>query len=66
MIQQRRVHVNGRDANDFTIRHFWGGEMKGTSADIGTSGAPDLMPIRTILDVTPERRERNWYSKRDD
>jgi hypothetical protein len=24
------------------------------------------MPIRTILDVTPERRERNWYPKRDD
>ncbi len=40
--------------------------MNGASADIGTSDAPDLMPIWTILDVTPERREPNWYPKRDD
>jgi hypothetical protein len=40
--------------------------MKGASADIGTSGAPDLMPIRTIPGVTPERRERIGYPKRDD
>jgi predicted dithiol-disulfide oxidoreductase (DUF899 family) len=48
-----------------TIRHFWGGEMNGASADPGQDprGAPDLMPIWTILDVTPEGRGRDWYPK---
>jgi predicted dithiol-disulfide oxidoreductase (DUF899 family) len=50
---------------DGTIRHFWGGEMNGASADPGQDprGAPDLMPIWTILDVTPEGRGTNWYPK---
>jgi predicted dithiol-disulfide oxidoreductase (DUF899 family) len=26
-------------------------------------GAPDLMPIWTILDVTPEGRGKDWYPK---
>jgi len=32
-----------------TIRHFWGGEMNGASADPGQDqrGAPDLMPERS-------------------
>jgi predicted dithiol-disulfide oxidoreductase (DUF899 family) len=36
-----------------TIRHFWGGEMVGASSDCGQEprGAPDLMPIWSILDV---------------
>lgn len=48
-----------------TIRHFWGGEMNGASADPGQDprGAPDLMPLWTILDVTPEGRGTNWYPK---
>jgi predicted dithiol-disulfide oxidoreductase (DUF899 family) len=48
-----------------TIRHFWGGEMTGGSADPGQDprGAPDLMPIWTILDVTPEGRGKDWYPK---
>jgi predicted dithiol-disulfide oxidoreductase (DUF899 family) len=48
-----------------TIGHFWGGEMNGASADPGQDprGAPDLMPIWTILDVTPEGRGTNWYPK---
>jgi predicted dithiol-disulfide oxidoreductase (DUF899 family) len=48
-----------------TIRHFWGGEMTGASADPGQDprGAPDLMPIWTILDVTPEGRGTDWYPK---
>jgi hypothetical protein len=29
-------------------------------------GAPDLMPIWTILAVAPERRERKGYPKFDD
>jgi predicted dithiol-disulfide oxidoreductase (DUF899 family) len=50
---------------DGTVRHFWGGEMNGASADPGQDprGAPDLMPLWTILDVTPEGRGTNWYPK---
>lgn len=51
--------------NGGTIRHFWGGEMNGASADPGQDprGAPDLMPLWTILDVTPEGRGTDWYPK---
>jgi predicted dithiol-disulfide oxidoreductase (DUF899 family) len=72
----RDYHALTRDGGDdaafnvFTrrggiIRHFWGGEMNGTSADPGQDprGAPDLMPIWTILDVTPEGRGKDWYPK---
>jgi predicted dithiol-disulfide oxidoreductase (DUF899 family) len=47
------------------IRHFWAGEMNAASADPGQDprGAPDLMPIWTILDCTPEGRGTNWYPK---
>ena len=50
---------------DGTIRHFWGGEMGFDSADPGQDprGAPDLMPIWTILDSTPEGRGVDWYPK---
>ena len=50
---------------DGTIRHFWGGEMNGASSDPGQDprGAPDLMPLWTILDVTPEGRGTDWYPK---
>lgn len=45
------------------IHHFWGGEMGGESADPGQDprGAPDLMPIWTILDMLPEGRGTDWY-----
>jgi predicted dithiol-disulfide oxidoreductase (DUF899 family) len=48
-----------------SIRHFWSGEMNGATADPGQDprGAPDLMPIWTILDVTPEGRGTDWYPK---
>ncbi len=51
-----------RDGN---IRHFWSGEMGGTTADSGQDarGAPDLMPLWTILDSTPEGRGSDWYPK---
>jgi predicted dithiol-disulfide oxidoreductase (DUF899 family) len=54
-----------REANGVTIRHFWGGEMNSASADPGQDprGAPDLMPLWTILDVTPEGRGTGWYPK---
>lgn len=50
---------------DGVIRHFWSGEMGADSADPGQDarGAPDLMPIWTILDSTPEGRGADWYPK---
>jgi predicted dithiol-disulfide oxidoreductase (DUF899 family) len=50
---------------DGTIRHFWSGEMGFDSADAGQDarGAPDLMPLWTILDATPEGRGTDWYPK---
>lgn len=48
---------------DGTIRLFWAGEMGGVTADPGQDprGAPDLMPLWTILDSTPEGRGAEWY-----
>ncbi|CAN5485666.1 DUF899 domain-containing protein [soil metagenome] len=59
------LHVFTR--RDGVIRHFWSGEMGGESADPGQDprGAPDLMPIWTILDTTPEGRAPDWYPKLD-
>ena len=50
---------------DGTIRHFWSGEMGFATADPGQDprGAPDLMPLWTVLDCTPERRGTDWYPK---
>jgi predicted dithiol-disulfide oxidoreductase (DUF899 family) len=48
---------------DSTIRHFWGGEMDNNTSDPDQDprGAPDLMPLWTILDATPEGRGLDWY-----
>ena len=48
---------------DGRIRHFWSGEMGPETADPGQDprGAPDLMPLWTILDNTPEGRGSDWY-----
>ena len=50
-----------------TICHFWSGEMGMETADPGQDprGAPDLMPLWTILDSTPEGRGTDWYPKLD-
>lgn len=50
---------------DGTIRHFWGSEMGFATADPGQDprGAPDLMPLWTILDSTPEGRGTDWYPR---
>lgn len=50
---------------DGRIRHFWSGEMGSASADPGQDprGAPDLMPLWTILDATPDGRGTDWYPK---
>jgi predicted dithiol-disulfide oxidoreductase (DUF899 family) len=52
---------------DGTIRHFWSGEMGFESADPGQDprGAPDLMPLWTVLDCTPEGRGVDWYPSLD-
>jgi predicted dithiol-disulfide oxidoreductase (DUF899 family) len=67
------IDKNGGDEPAFTvftrrdgvIRHFWSGEMGSESADPGQDprGAPDLMPIWTILDATPEGRGTDWYPR---
>lgn len=68
-----RDYVSAEDADepafnvftrrDGSMRHFWSGEMFATTADPGQDprGAPDLMPLWTILDSTPEGRGSDWY-----
>jgi predicted dithiol-disulfide oxidoreductase (DUF899 family) len=48
---------------DGTIRHFWSAEMGMGTADPGQDprGAPDLDPLWTILDTTPDGRGKDWY-----
>jgi predicted dithiol-disulfide oxidoreductase (DUF899 family) len=70
-----RDYVSAEDADvpafnvftrkDGTIRHFWSAEMGPETADPGQDprGAPDLMPLWTILDATPEGRGTDWYPK---
>jgi predicted dithiol-disulfide oxidoreductase (DUF899 family) len=50
-----------------SIRHFWSGEMGFETADPGQDprGAPDLMPLWTILDMTPAGRGTDWYPRLD-
>jgi predicted dithiol-disulfide oxidoreductase (DUF899 family) len=50
---------------DGTIRHFWSGEMTGSTADPGQDprGAPDPGPMWGVLDDTPEGRGGDWYPK---
>jgi len=47
------------------MRHFWGDEMGPQTADPGEDprGAPDPMPLWTILDMTPGGRGRDWYPR---
>lgn len=53
---------------DGVIRHFWGGEMGGETADPGQDprGAPDLASLWHVLDCTPEGRGADWYPKNSD
>lgn len=59
--------INVFTRRDGTIRHFWSAEMGGATADPGQDprGAPDPMPLWTILDMTPEGRGSDWYPKLD-
>jgi predicted dithiol-disulfide oxidoreductase (DUF899 family) len=55
--------INVFTKRDGVIRHFWAGEMGFDQADPGQDprGAPDLMPLWTVLDMTPEGRRADWY-----
>ncbi|XRD91019.1 DUF899 family protein [Dyella nitratireducens] len=52
---------------DGKTRLFWAAEMGDETSDPGQDprGAPDPMPIWTVLDMTPEGRGTNWYPKLD-
>ena len=70
-----RDYVNPEDADmpgytvftrrDGKIRHFWSGELFGIPPDPGQDprGAPDLDPLWSLLDTTPEGRGTDWYPK---
>lgn len=70
-----RTYVNADDADIpgfsvFTrdggrVRHFYSGEMGPAMADPGQDprGAPDLDPLWTMLDFSPEGRGTDWYPK---
>lgn len=51
--------------SDGIMRHFWAEEMGPATADPGQDprGAPDPMPLWTILDMTPGGRGSDWYPK---
>lgn len=50
---------------DGKVRHFWSGELFGIPPDPGQDprGAPDLDPLWSLLDTTPEGRGKDWYPK---
>jgi predicted dithiol-disulfide oxidoreductase (DUF899 family) len=49
------------------IHHFWGDEMGAETADPDQDprGAPDMMPVWNILDLTPHGRAHGWYPELD-
>jgi predicted dithiol-disulfide oxidoreductase (DUF899 family) len=55
--------INVFTRKDGVIRHFWGDELGFDTADPGQDprGAPDPMPLWTILDWTPAGRGIDWY-----
>jgi predicted dithiol-disulfide oxidoreductase (DUF899 family) len=46
---------------DGTVRHFWSQEMFASDPGQDPRGAPDLAPLWTVLDMTPEGRGADWY-----
>lgn len=59
--------LNVFSRRDGRIRLFYGGEMGPESMDPGQDprGAPDLSPLWTLLDMTPDGRKPDWYPKLD-
>jgi predicted dithiol-disulfide oxidoreductase (DUF899 family) len=72
-----RTYVSAEDADvpgfsvftrrNGSIRHFYSGEMSGEMSDPEQDprGAPDLDPLWSMLDWTPEGRGIDWYPKLD-
>ena len=72
-----RTYVNAEDADvpgfsvftrhNEAIRHFYSSEMGGEMADPGQDprGAPEMDPLWSMLDYTPEGRGTDWYPKLD-
>lgn len=70
-----RAYVSAEDADipgfsvftrdNGTIRHFYSGEMSFEMADPGQDprGAPEMDPLWSMLDYTPEGRGTDWYPK---
>jgi predicted dithiol-disulfide oxidoreductase (DUF899 family) len=70
-----RTYVSAQDADipgfsvftrdNGTVRHFYSGEMSGEMADPGQDprGAPEMDPLWSMLDYTPEGRGTDWYPK---
>jgi predicted dithiol-disulfide oxidoreductase (DUF899 family) len=48
---------------DGVIRHFWSQEMVAADPGQDPRGAPDLAPLWTVLDMTPEGRGADFYPK---
>ena len=57
------LHVYKRDGDK--VRLFWMSEMTSDMADPGQDprDAPDIAPLWSILDLTPEGRGKDWYPK---
>lgn len=51
---------------EMALRRLWSDDKGGSTADSGqdSRGAPDLIPLRTIQDCTPEGRGTDWYPAR--
>jgi predicted dithiol-disulfide oxidoreductase (DUF899 family) len=72
-----RTYVSAEDADipgfsvftrrDGKVCHFLSGEMSGEMSDPGQDprGAPDLDPLWSMLDLTPDGRSIDWYPKLD-
>jgi predicted dithiol-disulfide oxidoreductase (DUF899 family) len=52
---------------DGKVYHFLSGEMSGEMSDPGQDprGSPDLDPLWSMLDLTPDGRSIDWYPKLD-
>ena len=59
------VLTKSSSKKDADVRLFWKGEMTREMADKGTDprGGPDIGPVWTLLDLTPEGRGKDWYPK---
>ena len=67
------VHPDDADVPGFSVftnrdgkvRHFYSGEMGPDMSDPGQDprGAPDLDPLWSMFDWTPEGRDPKWYPK---